>query len=110
MKKGDQVGFAYLLRDCIRAICNLWLKLRLLGLSEAEIRPDKIRYYLERRDLEFIPKMKEVLVVYREVAMAASEGVKNAEGKTVYTVSVDAPAPIHSGKFTEVRARSARRS
>lgn len=58
-------------------------------LSEAEIRPDKIRYYLERRDPDFIPKMKEVLVVYREVALAAAEGVKNAEGKTVYTVSAD---------------------
>lgn len=52
-------------------------------LSEAEIRPDKIRYYLERRDPEFIPKMKEVLLVYKEVALAADEGVKNAEGKTV---------------------------
>lgn len=58
-------------------------------LSEAEIRPDKIRYYLERRDPEFIPKMKEVLLVYKEVALAADEGVKNAEGKTVYTVSAD---------------------
>jgi transposase len=61
-------------------------------LCEAEIRPDKIRYYLERRDPDFIPKMKEVLIVYREIALAAAqgaEGVKNAEGKTIYTVSAD---------------------
>lgn len=65
-------------------------------LSEAEIRPDKIRYYLERRDPDFIPKMKEVLVVYREVALAAADGVKNAEGKTVYTVSADEKAGIQA--------------
>jgi len=28
-------------------------------------------------------------LLYREVALAAAEGVKNAEGKTVYTVSDD---------------------
>ena len=51
-------------------------------LSEAEIRPDKIRYYLERRDPDFISKMKEVLIVNREIALAAAqdaEAAKNAE-------------------------------
>ena len=56
-------------------------------LSEAEIRPDKIRYYLERRDPDFISKMKKVLVIYRKVALAAAEGVMNAEGKTVFTLT-----------------------
>ena len=37
-------------------------------LRDAPVRPHKIRYYLERRDPEFERKMKEVLIVYREVA------------------------------------------
>jgi hypothetical protein len=37
-------------------------------LRNAPLRPHKIKYYLERRDPEFERKMKEVLIVYREVA------------------------------------------
>jgi transposase len=36
-------------------------------LNEEEIKPHKVRYYLERRDPEFKEKMAEVLCVYREV-------------------------------------------
>ena len=36
-------------------------------LNEQEIKPHKMRYYLERRDPEFKAKMAEVLCVYREV-------------------------------------------
>jgi hypothetical protein len=36
-------------------------------LAAHEVKPHKIRYYLERRDPEFEPKMAEVLCVYREV-------------------------------------------
>ena len=36
-------------------------------LSREEIKPHKVRYYLERRDVEFEQKMAEVLCVYREV-------------------------------------------
>jgi hypothetical protein len=36
-------------------------------LNEAEVKPHKVRYYLERRDPEFKEKMAEVLCVYREV-------------------------------------------
>jgi hypothetical protein len=38
-------------------------------LAAHEIKPHKIRYYAERRDPEFEPKMAEVLCVYREVEM-----------------------------------------
>jgi transposase len=58
-------------------------------LSEADIQPQKIRYYLERRDPEFEAKMKEVLLVYREVFLAAAAGVTAADGTPIYTVSVD---------------------
>jgi len=36
-------------------------------LTKSEVRPHKIRYYLERRDPEFEAKMAQVLCVYREV-------------------------------------------
>jgi hypothetical protein len=35
--------------------------------GKEEIKPHKVRYYLERRDAEFEQKMVEVLCVYREV-------------------------------------------
>src|ERR1700681_697813 len=36
-------------------------------LGQEEIKPHKVRYHLERRDVEFEQKMAEVLCVYREV-------------------------------------------
>src|SRR6516165_10415571 len=36
-------------------------------LNEQEVKPHKVRYYLERRDPEFKAKMAEVLCIYREV-------------------------------------------
>jgi hypothetical protein len=42
-------------------LCNI--------LNEQEIKPHKVRYYLERRDPEFKQKMAEVLCVYREVKL-----------------------------------------
>lgn len=56
-------------------------------LKENKLRPDKIRYYLEKRDPEFEKKMREVLVVYQEVFLE-SVGKKNRD-KEIYTVSVD---------------------
>src|SRR5262245_24767276 len=38
-------------------------------LAAHEIKPHKVRYYVEQRDPEFEPKMAEVLCVYREVEM-----------------------------------------
>ena len=58
-------------------------------LTGAEVQPHKIRYYLERRDPEFESKMREVLLVYREVILSPAGGVQDAAGRVVYTVSVD---------------------
>jgi transposase len=38
-------------------------------LDRHEVKPHKVRYYLERRDVEFDTKMADVLCVYREVAI-----------------------------------------
>src|SRR6266436_204262 len=45
-------------------------------LARHEVKPHKVRYYLERRDEAFEAKMAEVLCVYREVAvLRASDAV-----------------------------------
>ena len=62
-------------------------------LGQEEVKPHKVRYYLERRDAEFEQKMAEVLCVYREVqilkkAAAKAKKAKNP-GKPVTIVSYD---------------------
>jgi transposase len=58
-------------------------------LDEQELKPHKIRYYLQRRDPDFEAKMNQVLVVYRELSTEAAQGVRTPDGRQVFTVSVD---------------------
>jgi transposase len=58
-------------------------------LNENEIKPHKIRYYLEKRDPEFDRKMQEVLMVYRDVSIYSEGAVHDARPNAIYTVSVD---------------------
>src|SRR5947208_617959 len=44
-------------------------------LDEEEIKPHKVRYYLERRDPEFAKKMADVLCVYRKVKLLKKAAV-----------------------------------
>ena len=57
-------------------------------LNAHEIKPHRVRYYLERRDEEFETKMRDVLVIYREVALEREKS-SETEARPVYTVSVD---------------------
>jgi transposase len=59
-------------------------------LTHAEVRPHKIRYYVERRDPEFETKMIEVLHVYKEVEISNAELMEGSlkEPATV-TISYD---------------------
>src|SRR5882672_6667287 len=45
-------------------------------LGQEEVKPHKVRYYLERRDAEFEQKMAEVLCVYREVQVLKKAAAK----------------------------------
>jgi hypothetical protein len=58
---GPAAGHASLARIAQGTVCKL--------LAEPEVKPHKVRYYLERRDPEFEAKMAEVLCVYQEVAI-----------------------------------------
>jgi transposase len=60
-------------------------------LGQEEIKPHKVRYYLERRDASFEQKMAEVLCIYREVQVLKKAAAKPKEkpGKPVAIVSYD---------------------
>jgi transposase len=58
-------------------------------LDDSDIKPHKIRYYLEKRDPEFDRKMQEVLMVYRDVSLYREGAVHDARPSPIYAVSVD---------------------
>ena len=60
-------------------------------LNEEEVKPHKVRYYLERRDPEFKEKMAEVLCVYREVKIIkeTAAAAKQKPSDAVTIVSYD---------------------
>jgi transposase len=58
-------------------------------LGREEIKPHKVRYYLEQRDAEFERKMAEVLCVYREVQVLKKIAKSRKSGKSVAIVSYD---------------------
>ena len=53
------------------------------------LRPEKVKYYLERRDPDFESKMREVLLVYQEVALQNRGPSEGGSPSGVITVSVD---------------------
>jgi len=80
---GPAAGHACLGRLSQGTLCNI--------LNEREIKPHKVRYYLERRDPEFKQKMAQVLCVYREVELikAAAAAAQAAPSDAVAIVSYD---------------------
>ena len=64
-------------------------------LNQEEVKPHKVRYYLERRDPEFQEKMAEVLCVYREVKIIkeTAGAAKQEPGDAVAIISYDEKPP-----------------
>src|SRR5438876_1012765 len=58
-------------------------------LGQEEVKPHKVRYYLERRDDEFEQKMAQVLCVYREVQVLKKAAKSKKPGKSVAIVAYD---------------------
>lgn len=60
-------------------------------LDQEEVKPHKVRYYLERRDPEFAEKMAEVLCVYRKVKLLKKEtaAAKKKPSDAVAVISYD---------------------
>ena len=81
-ERGPAAGHECLARLAQGTVCKL--------LGQEEIKPHKVRYYLERRDAEFEPKMAEVLCVYREVQVLKKAAAKAEKSKKpVAIVSCD---------------------
>ena len=57
-------------------------------LREHDLKPHRVRYYLERRDPEFDREMREVLMVYRDVFLTPASA-RDPAAPAVHTVSVD---------------------
>jgi transposase len=58
-------------------------------LGRQEIKPHKVRYYMEQRDDEFEQKMAEILCVYREVQILKKAAQSKKPDKPVAIVSYD---------------------
>jgi hypothetical protein len=93
-QKPTELGYSYelwtlqLLADHVRAHCQPagHPSLRKIArgtvfrlLSQRDLKPHRIRYYLERRDPDFDEKMAQVLCVYHEVALAQVQDDADAE-------------------------------
>lgn len=104
-QKPKDLGYSYelwtyaLLQSHVRAHCVAAKHTCLLALSrsklhriltQSEVKPHKVRYYVERRDPEFDRKMIEVLHVYKEVEITNAGLLKGTlkEPATV-TISYD---------------------
>jgi len=57
--------------------------------NEQNLKPHRIRYYLEKRDPDFDRKMQEVLIVYRAVSLYSAGVAPETQALPIYTVSVD---------------------
>lgn len=101
-KKPKELGYSYelwttrLLAEHVRCHCEAegHPSLRKLArgtvtkiLKEHPVQPHKIEYYLERRDPDFEPKMRQVLHVYKEVELLRKSGA--AEDDLVAYLCVD---------------------
>jgi len=71
--------------DCLKKAAKATIQ-RIL--DEHPVRPHKMAYYLERRDLEFEKKMEEVLCVYKEVALQ-NKAAQLGDVPSIITVSID---------------------
>jgi len=91
---GPAAGHACLAQIAQGTVCKV--------LAEQDVKPHKVRYYLERRDPAFAAKMAEVLCVYQEVALlraAKPDDVPSATGAD--TAPADAAAPTAFVSYDE---------
>ena len=58
-------------------------------LAAQPLHPEKVAYYLERRDPDFEAKMRKVLIVYQDVELQNAKRARGEPASGVITVSVD---------------------
>src|SRR3954470_23560156 len=79
-ERAEAVGHPCLATIAQGTVCKI--------LGNHEVKPHKVRYYLERRDAAFEAKMAEVLCVYREVAILQQDECEAAQSN-VAIISYD---------------------
>ena len=80
----EQAGYPRL-----KTVTKPWLQ---KYLKKMDIKPFKIKYYLERKDPDFENKMQEVLLVYKQVEMQFDENgsiIIPEDGHITHTISYD---------------------
>lgn len=77
----DSAGFARLTKSNKTTVWRI--------LDAQELKPHRVRYYLERRDPQFERKMTQVLMVYQDVNLYRADAVHDQRPVAIYTVSVD---------------------
>lgn len=77
----EQAGFARLARASKTMVWRI--------LNAHDLKPHRVRYYLQCRDSDFERKMAEVLMVYHDVNVFRAEAVHDSRTAPIYTVSVD---------------------
>ena len=81
-ERGPAQGHACLANLVQGTVCKI--------LDQEDVKPHKVRYYLERRDPDFAEKMAEVLCVYRQVKILKKAAVsKSRPSDAVAVVSYD---------------------
>jgi transposase len=80
---GPRVGYWCLANLAQGTVCKI--------LDQEEIKPHKVRYYLEQRDPDFTDKMAKVLCVYRKVKILkqVASAAKNKPKEKVAVISYD---------------------
>jgi transposase len=90
-KYGPEAG-----HECLKKAAKATIQRILKG---HPIHPDKIAYYLEKRDPEFEQKMAEVLCLYKEVNLQNEAGETDGAPRVI-TVSVDEKPGVQAIKNT----------
>jgi transposase len=80
---GPRQGHACLANLAQGTVCKI--------LDQEEVKPHKVRYYLEQRDPDFAEKMAEVLCVYRKVKILKKKAAAASKqtGKAIAIISYD---------------------
>ncbi|MET4391812.1 hypothetical protein ABIB73_007604 [Bradyrhizobium sp. F1.4.3] len=94
-RAGPEAGHECLDRMVQGTVCKL--------LGQEEIKPHKVRYYLEDRNAEFEQKMAEVLYVYREVQILKKAARSKNSDKPVAIFSYDEKSGIQAHRDDQRR-------
>ena len=87
-KHAEEAGFPALSRAAKATVHRI--------LAAQPLHPEKVQYYLERRDPDFEAVMRKVLIVYQDVELQNAMRAAGMIASSVITVSVDEKPGVHA--------------